>query len=422
MHATFRGLASLSWRRHVLAVTSMILAALSLSGCSDDGDPAGPNDASPGVDSGPEALDSGTGATLTGTVKDKGGIVVSGAKVELGTVSVFSDTQGKYTLTGLPTGAASVKVTRDWFKPFEQSVTVAAGTTTADLTVEEMPLKIEPADQALATSYGMTFDWTKQAVSVAVAARPTRRAFDNAVFFHNPALYRDTAGTPALSPSPAPEISGKVGKNFSFPLQGGPRQGQESLELTTIADTLADTPLGAQEPAEFMMWTPMVNWLAEWDAAKAADLRLVGTAVRQQNWGGNAIRPQDLEKVYFDPGGAALWVKVVFAGFVQLGQGINDDDGDGAREIYAKVSAAQVSAEVIAKLRDEYGKTVFNTHGLSKEVTKSLNELYSTTAAQVERYIGQPFELPGAGTITYPFVVLRHAGGKKNVILVAPGP
>ncbi len=66
---------------------------------------------------------------------------------------------------------------------------------------------------------------------------------------------------------------------------------------------------------------------------------------------------------------------------------------------------------------------MFTTHGLSKEVTKSLNEIYSTaTAAQVERYIGEPIDLTGIGTIRYPFVVLRHAGGQKNVILVAAGP
>jgi hypothetical protein len=111
---------------------------------------------------------------------------------------------------------------------------------------------------------------------------------------------------------------------------------------------------------------------------------------------------------------------VIFAGFVQLGPGINDDDGDGAKEIYARIAPVHYSSAVIDKLAMEYGKTVFTTHGLSKEVVKSLNELYSTTAAQIERFIGQPFELPGVGTFKYPFVVLRHSGGQKNVILVAP--
>jgi hypothetical protein len=115
-------------------------------------------------------------------------------------------------------------------------------------------------------------------------------------------------------------------------------------------------------------------------------------------------------------------VKVVFASFVQLGPGVTDDDGDGLKEIFARVVPRFVTSEITRKLTDEYGKTLFNTHGLSKEVARSLNELYSTTAAQVERTIGQPFEVPGLGTISYPFVVLRHSQGQRNVILVGPAP
>jgi hypothetical protein len=407
----------------VICVSLLAAVFAVLPACSDDGaSPQTPDSGTAPDSRTPDAPGAG-GAALSGTVKDKAGVVVSGAKLEVGSASVFSDAQGRYTLAGLTSGPGTLKVTRDWFKPLEQAVTIGAASTTLDLVIEEMPLQVQAADRTLADSYNTTFDWTKQDLSITVVARPTRREFDNAVFFHNPALYRDTSAMPALAPMPAPEIpAASMARNFSFPLRAGPSQGQEVLELASIADSLAGTTLGAQEPPSFMMWTPMVNWLSEWDAAKAADLRLVVTAVRQQNWGGDAGRPQDIEKVYVDPDGTGLWVKVVFASFVQLGAGINDDDGDGLKEIYAKIAAARVPAGVVDKLRGEYSTTLFNTHGLSKEVAKSLNELYSTTAAQLERYIGQPFEVPGVGTIMYPFVVLRHAGGEKNVILVAPGP
>jgi hypothetical protein len=251
--------------------------------------------------------------------------------------------------------------------------------------------------------------------------KPTRRDFDNGVYWRNPALYRDTSKEAPLVPSPAPEIGGGVAKNFSFKiLTPGPKMGQEVLDLATIADTTAGTPLGATEPADFMLWTPMLNWLTEWDAAKAADLKAVEVAVRQQSWGGNAVRPQELEKVFLDAQGN-LWVKVVFASFVQVGPGITDDDGDGNKEIYAKVAPAQYTREIVDKL-GEYRTTTFTAHPLSKEITKALNELYSKTAAQVERTIGQPFDVPGLGTISYPTLVLRHSGGQKNVLLVAPGP
>ncbi|HEX7501728.1 MAG TPA: hypothetical protein VF524_15720, partial [Polyangia bacterium] len=64
----------------------------------------------------------------------------------------------------------------------------------------------------------------------------------------------------------------------------------------------------------------------------------------------------------------------------------------------------------------------FSTYSLSKQVTKSLNEIYSTTGAQVERTIGQPFDVAGLGTITYPYIVLKDAVGQENVFLVAPAP
>jgi hypothetical protein len=389
------------------------LVGMMLAGCSSSATPP-PMVTDGGID-GPAG-----GGTLTGVVRDKAGVAVTGAKVEVGGASIYSDSTGKYTLAGLPAGAATLKVTRDWFKPLDASVTVN-GMTSYDITVEEMPLTLEAADRALAEGYAKTFDWTKDKISIAVVSQPTRRDFDNAVYLHNPALFRDTSTVPPLVPQPTPDIAGTTASNFTFPIRSGARMGQEALDPATVADAIAGTPLGPQEPAEYMVWTPMVNWLSEWDAAKAAELKAVGLAVRQQSWGGNAQRPQEIEKVYLDAQNA-LWVKVVFAPFVQLGPGVKDDDGDGQKEIYAKVASASYGPEVIEQLTTNYAKTVFNTHGLSKELSKSLNELYSTTAAQVERFIGQPFEVPGVGTIAYPFVVLKHSGGQKNVLLVAPGP
>ena len=163
----------------------------------------------------------------------------------------------------------------------------------------------------------------------------------------------------------------------------------------------------------------MLNWLTDWDPTKSADLKLAGVAVKQQNWGTNVQRPQELQRVYLDGANGVLWVEVVFAPFVQVGDGITDSDGDGYKEIFAKVDSRYVSQEILDKLVG-YGQTRYTTHGMSDEVTKALREIYSTTSAQVERFIGQPFDIPGVGTIQYPFVVLKHAGGQENVILVGP--
>ena len=112
-------------------------------------------------------------------------------------------------------------------------------------------------------------------------------------------------------------------------------------------DSIKDTPLDPIEPADYMMWTPMVNWLNEWDAAKAVTVKVAGLAVRQQGWGGNAIRSQEIEKVFLEPTTGRLWVKVVFENFVQLGAGISDDDGDGRKEIYAALASVHYTSEIV---------------------------------------------------------------------------
>src|SRR5262245_26925008 len=122
----------------VLVIT---LAAHGLLACSGSDEPAtagdgaadgGTKDAAAGGDGPGGGVDAGTG--LQGTVKDKAGVAVSGAQVEAGGAMVFSDTEGKYALA-VPAGMVTVKVTRNWFKPLEESVTVAAGAaTTHDIT------------------------------------------------------------------------------------------------------------------------------------------------------------------------------------------------------------------------------------------------------------------------------------------------
>jgi hypothetical protein len=346
---------------------------------------------------------------------------VVGAKVEAGALSVFSDAQGHYALAGLTPGAVTVDVTQVWFQPLEQSVTLTGGGPTPwNVTLDEMPLQVDPTDRALASTYNQTFDWTKQTISIAIAETPTRCAFDNAIYFHNPALYHDSSAQLPITPSPLPAISGGIAQNFSFTIANGANAGQEALDLTTIVDSITGTPLELIEPTNYMMWKSMINWLTEWDAAKSVTLKLVGVAVRQQSWGGNStLPPQDIEKVFLDPITNKLWVKVVFENFVQLGAGITDDDGDGRKEIYAAVASAHYTNEIVGALVNTYENTPFSTHGLADQVTKGLNELYSTTGAHVERYIGQPFDVPGLGTINYPFVVLRHSAGQENVILMS---
>jgi hypothetical protein len=401
----------------VAAIAAFATMVVACSGGS--GNVKEPDDA--GTEAGSD--EAGLAGQLTGTVTDRALSPILGARIEAAGAFVFSDAHGKYALSGLSTGPVAVKVSQNWFQPLEQVVVIdGVAPTPFDVIIDEMPLKVDPADRALAAAYNQTFNWTTQKLSLGIVETPTRRAFDNIVYFHNPALYRDTSGQVPVTPSPQPEIGANGAANFTFPVSSGANQGLEALDLVTIVDSIKDTPLGPTEPADFMMWSSMVNWLNEWSPSKSVTLKLAGLAVRQQGWGSNVIRPQEIEKVFLDTVTRKLWVKVVFENFVQLGPGISDDDGDGRKEIYAAVAAAHYTSEILDVLTNTYMKATFTTYGLSQQVTKSLNELYSTTGAQLERYIGQPFDVTGLGTIVYPFVVLKHLAGQENVILVAAGP
>ncbi len=407
--------------RSFQAPVFMFVLALAACAGSSDGPSAILDAGADGRDNSSVEATGPIGVGLSGTVKDKAGMVVQGAKIESGMASALTDAQGKYDLRLVSGGDVALKVTRSWFKPLTAMVAVAAsGTTSYDIVVEEIPLKLDPDDVALTETYAKTFDWARQTLSITIAAKATRRDFDNAVYFRNPALYRDTSKEVAVTPNPLPSLEGGKPLNLSFVLRSGTNQGQEALDIASVVDSLTDTMLVPADRNGFFTWNPMVTWLSDWDMVKAADLNAAGVAVRQQNWGANAPRPQEIERAFIDNTSGTMWVEIVFATFVQTGPGISDNDGDGRKEIYAKLATVHYGKDLVAQLVGDYRGRQFGTHALSREVSKSLNALYSTTAAQVERLIGDPFDVPGVGTIKYPFVVLRHAGGQKNVILVGP--
>jgi len=382
-------------------------------GCSEDpaardggpsGDSIAPTDGGPG------------GPGLTGTVKDEKGVPVGGAQLEVGSELAYSTDKGLYELTNLNPGPVTVKVTQSWFKDKSVSATVEqSGMTTLNIVIEEHPLTLDPADKTLADTYNQSFDYTKDTISIVVLPRPSRKELDNAIYYRNPALYRDTSSEKDLTPSPQPDIASGSASGFTFQTGGG----SEALDLTTIEDKIDDTPLTKDEKVDYLMWRPMMNWLKEQDPSQLTGLANAEGAVNQQTWGdSNAANPQAIEQVFLH--GKELWVQVVFEAFVKLGAGVTDSDGDGRVEIYARLAPAQYTDAIVTKLQTDYVQPTFDTHGLSKEVNQSLNELYTTTAAQVEKYIAQPFEVTGLGTITYPFMVLKHSEGQQNVLLVGP--
>jgi len=387
----------------------MVLAILGLSTCSDDS----PSDRN-GNDAGNG--DAATGATLSGRVVDSAGDPVD-AEVSVGTLSAFTDLDGKYTLTGVPEGSVTVVIKAHWFVEQEETATVSSGSGTLDVTLTAATLTIDADDQTLANTYNKSFKWNQDKVSVVVVADRTRRAFESAVYWLNPAFYRDTSSESTVTPSAKPTIGSGGGENFDqLAIASGDLQGTEVLVANSIVDSL-DGTIPTQAQTDFLMWDPMLEFLKSWDLTKTEALVIAGAAVRQQQWGGDATEPQTLQKVFLLNN--EIWVQVAFEDFLEVGTGITDSDGDGRKEVYGKLSPSLYTQDVYNALANDYAKTALSDDGLKALVDDVVDALYSRSNPEVVATAGTAYEATGVGTFNNPFVVFKQADDSVNVLLLA---
>ncbi|MBI3180621.1 MAG: carboxypeptidase regulatory-like domain-containing protein [Myxococcales bacterium] len=391
------------------ALTSVV-TALALMGCS--GSPGTPADG---------GTQPGGNTDVKGKVLDALGRGVGDAVVSAGGITAKADYLGAYELKAVPSGAATLRAEADWFNPGEKAIALEAGIPAQeDLPLQAKPLQVLAEDETLAATFAQSFDWTKDKTSVEVVPRPSRAKIDAALYLRNPALYRDTTAQARVTPTPLPSLSGAP-QGFDFPIPlGGANAGQQALDTATLVDSLAGTPLTAAEKAAFFVWEPAIkNYLRSWNLDASLTLYYGGLAVESQRWGATPqIPPQSLRRVFLHQ--REVWVEIVFEKFVDLGAGITDTDGDGRKEVFGRLKAAHVAASAYDRLESDYVGKTFDTLELRDRLSDILDDLYSKTNPTVEGVIGVPYPIPGVGTVKYPFVVLKHAGGAVNVLLVKP--
>jgi hypothetical protein len=366
---------------------------------------------------------SGSGnGTVRGRVVNSLGSPETGAQVTAGMVSAQTDASGAYSLS-VPAGQVTVLVELDWFEAAEKSATVAAEQETV-LDVQLVPRapKLLPEDRALAEKHAQTFDWRRDKLSITVISSPSRNGLERAIYLRNPALYEDLSGQPKLSPSTPPSLEPQP-TAFSFPLpKDAPSAGAEAFDISTIKDRLEETPLTTQEIGAAFAWEPAVlQFLTAWNLDKASDLYYATQAVQKQTWGQTTgPAPQAIVEGYLHAG-QEIWVQMAFKDFLDVGAGIADDDGDGYKEVFARVNPKLVTAEIVDQL-ESYVTAKLQPADLRPAVREILDNLYTRTNPIVVRSIGQPYEVAALGTIAYPLAVIEHqgAGGVINVLLMSP--
>ena len=126
-----------------------------------------------------------------------------------------------------------------------------------------------------------------------------------------------------------------------------------ALVAESICDKWGDTPLTEAERAQPLAWKPMVKLLTEWDYDATAGLLRIGSQVSGAKWGNtDLVLPlQQISTVYLHED--QLWVKVEFRPELTWVPA-DDEDGDGYRELYARVAPAAYTPEVLQYLRGDY--------------------------------------------------------------------
>ena len=276
-------------------------------------------------------------------------------------------------------------------------------------------------DLALADSYNKTFDWSKDKIAIRHLSGPTHSEADKAFYYRNPGLYKDTSMEPQITPDPLPSLDpSPAGFDFSLP-DLAPNSDQQLLDNSSIVDSLADTPITEAEQENAPLWLPavMVYLTVDWDSSKVLNLYYGNNAVKGQKWGAEnaTLPPQSIQHMYLHDG--EIWVEIVFENYLELDASITDSDGDGYKEIYAKIDSAHYTSEVYDELENGYMKPKLSVEELNTLIdNKILDDLYSDFNMEPKSGLGEPFDAPGVGTIEYPFKVIQGASPKDDIFIV----
>ena len=134
--------------------------------------------------------------------------------------------------------------------------------------------------------------------------------------------------------------------------------------LSEVRTRLEDTPLSDSERAAPMAWKPVEDlWLA-WSFDSAGPLVSKVQELSQKRWGdtsGAYLPFQQIVALHLHRAvaGDEIWVRVEFSRWMSEHlDGIEDRDGDGFPEVWAKLSAPELGTSMVALLRGDYSTKI----------------------------------------------------------------
>jgi len=208
--------------------------------------------------------------------------------------------------------------------------------------------------------------------------RPTLANLDYAAYHANMVIRQQQSGDPVQPGQAAVPPDAKI-------FGGVTRPGSIAASLTAL-------PLTAAERGRPLAFSPLVDYLARWNADKASGLEEVRASVRGETWGlprrpGTHFQEITTLWIHRAAGGkAGLWVKVEFEPWARLFQGMPDEDGDGYPEIYAQLRPALCPPDVIRRIEEDYAGKVLTTaevHGWANQLASYWYPSYNTDVVKL---------------------------------------
>ncbi len=193
------------------------------------------------------------------------------------------------------------------------------------------------SDEEAIASFNKSYKRTRSRVMMRVIPKPTLASLDFAAYDRNPLFHSPKA--------PEDELLKPTDLTFSN-------------SLSNLADRVADTPLDAKDKSSPMAWSPMLDFLADWDYDESMELMIIGSDVSSEKWGNKSVtRPiQQITTAYIH--NDQLWVKVEFGPYFKSLEGVDDEDKDGYPEIYGLIDKSKYSPMLLDYLKSEYLKKI----------------------------------------------------------------
>lgn len=195
------------------------------------------------------------------------------------------------------------------------------------------------------------FNRIQSHVTVREIGVPTSANLDYAAYDRNPLLLDPVKHKPAKVPGDMPL------KSITF---GG--------LLSEIKNSLGQTPLSPGEKVTPLAWNPLLKKL--WNVVKDDGLQNKSGKIAGYKWSDPQIyQPyQEISTLYIHHNGDAfeLWVKVEFSPWVNFLKAVNDEDNDGFKEIYGKLSVSDIPQDSLKKAA-EWIQNVYCTKILSSQ-------------------------------------------------------